>query len=228
MPVSFRCAWFPMIVRGACLLLIAAGAVTERMAWGDEPSAVAPIPPSPASTEATPAVVTPGSRPWQDRPLRSLKATIKPTEGELPTNLAAPRMAQTATIYSGYGENRPWMLSTYEWEAPATKHLPLLFEEPNLERLGYTHGFYWNKWGYESGPHAAECLQPVVSGMHFFGRIPFIPYMWGYQDPCEPVYTLGTDRPGSPVCYRKHLIPLDLNGALYQAGGIVGLVFLIP
>jgi len=204
--------------------------LAHSLARADEPTVAEPVPPSPmpATAASTPAKESPGSKLWQDRPLGSLKATLRPTEGELPTNVAAPRLAEVGTQYPSFGDSRPWMLSSLEWEAPATRHLPLLFEEPNLERLGYTYGCYHNICGYETGPRAAECLQPVVSGMHFFGRIPFMPYMWGHQPPCEPVYTLGVDRPGSPVCYRKHLIPLSLKGAIYQAAAITGLIFYIP
>ena len=201
-----------------------------RMVHADEPAVAEPVPPSPmaASAVAVPTVVSPASKLWLDRPLGSLKATIKPTDGELPTNVAAPRLAEVGTQHHSFGDSRPWMLSSFEWEAPATRNLPLLFEEPNLERLGYTYGYCYNVCGCESGPRAAECLQPIVSGVNFFGRIPFTPYMWGYQDPDVPVYTLGVDRPGSPVCYRKQLIPLSLRGAFYQAVAITGLVVYIP
>ena len=218
------------------LLSVSVALLTHTMVRADEPTTVEPVPPSPmpASVASTPAAVSPASKLWQDRPLASLKTTIKPTEGELPTNVAAPRLAEAGTQYRSFGDSRPWMLSSYEWETPATRHLPLLFEEPNLERLGYTYGCCHSIGCChkicccESCLHPGDCLQPIVSGVHFFGRIPFIPYMWGYQSPCQPVYTLGVDRPGSPVCYHKHLIPLSLKGALYQAGFITGLVFLIP
>lgn len=174
---------------------------------------------------------------WQDRPLGELKASIsmkfpesenlRESERERLT-LAAPHMAARGSVSSGIGQSRPWMLASYEWEAPATRHLPLWFEEPNLERMGYTYGLYWNIWGYESGPVAAECLQPFVSGAHFWGRVAAIPYMCGVDPPCEPIYTLGVDRPGSPVPYRKHLVPISLKGALYQAGAVVGFTYLLP
>lgn len=196
----------------------------------NEPVVDEPVPPSPMpATSAAATMSAPlAEKLWQDRPLGSLKATIKPTEGELPPNVAAPRLAEGGLICHSFGDSRPWMLTSCEWEAPATRHLPLLFEEPNLERLGYTHRCHLDFCGYETHPCTAECLQPLVSGAHFFGSIPFVPYLWGYQSPCEPVYTLGVDRPGSPVCYRKHWIPLSLRGAVYQAGFVTGLVFLIP
>lgn len=212
------------------LLSVALALLADTMVHADEPTAVEPVPPSPmpASVATTPAQESPARQLWQDRPLGSLKATIKPTDGDLPTNAAAPHMAEVGVQHHSFGDSRPWMLISCEWEAPAMRHLPLFFEEPNLERLGYTNRCYMDFCGYEAGPRTAECLQPIVSGAHFFGRIPFIPYMWGYQPACEPVYTLGVDRPGSPVCHRKHKIPLSLRGAVYQAGFVTGLIFYIP
>lgn len=198
------------------------------MVHANDPVTAEPVPPSPTS-EASGTVPTstfPVEKLWQDRPLGSLKATLKPTTGDLPTNVAAPRLAEGGVFHHSFGDSRPWMLASYEWDAPATRHLPLFFEEPNLERLGYTNRCYLRSRG--TGPRTAECLQPLVSGLHFFGSIPFVPYIWGYQSGCEPVYTLGVDHPGSPVCHRKHHIPLSLRGSLYEAGFVTGLVFLIP
>jgi hypothetical protein len=161
---------------------------------------------------AKPAVDSNRDALWQDRPLGELKATIKPSDGELPPNAAAPRLSLAGKTHSHVGDNRSWIFNNSDWDAPATRHLPLLFEEPNLERLGYTYGFYHQyDDGTETSQHLAECLQPVVSGAHFFGSLALMPYILAVDDPCEPFYTLGTDRPGSPSCYRKHLIPLDLQ-----------------
>ena len=174
---------------------------------------------------------------WQDKPLNQLKASIslKLAESEplreserRRLTQAAPHLASNGSFAHSLGQSRPWMLTSYEWEAPATRHLPLFFEEPNVERMGYTYGFYWNICGYESGRCAAECLQPIVSGAHFFGRVAMIPYICGIDPPCEPVYTLGVDRPGSPVPYRKHLVPISFSGIVYQAGTVVGIGYLIP
>jgi hypothetical protein len=221
---------FQNVRRSVSLMSLAAVYLAYMAAHADEPTVAEPVPPSPMSATAasTEAVESPASKLWQDRPLGSLKASINPTGGELPTNVAAPRLAEVGMRHYTFGESRPWMLNSYEWEAPATRHLPLLFEEPNLERLGYTYGCNCRGRGRQAVPRGADCLQPVVSGVRFFGRIPFIPYMYGYQCACKPVYTLGVDRPGSPVPYRKYMVPLSIKGAIYQAGAITGLVFFIP
>jgi hypothetical protein len=186
--------------------------------------------PSPAGETPAPASATTSmaEQLWQDRPLGSLKASVLHTEGDRPNNAAAPRLAQAGRIDITSVDTRPWQLTNCEWDAPATRHLPLLFEEPNLERLGYTSRGSLGLFEFEEGPWTVECLQPFVSGAHFVGNIAMVPYRIGYQPACEPVYTLGHERPGSPVYYRRHQTPLSLRGALYEAGFITGMVFVIP
>jgi hypothetical protein len=162
-----------------------------------------------------------------DTPITGLRASLSRTAGEIPHNRAAHQLGQTGSIDAQFS-SRPWMPQNCEWTAPATKHLPLLFEEPNLERMGYLDSCTFDALTDEECVWTEECLQPLSSGLHFLGNAAIIPYRCGYQSPCEPVYTLGHDRPGSPVCYRKHHLPLSPRGAAYQAGFLTGLVFFIP
>ena len=197
----------------------------------DAPVESEPVPPPPMTEETpTPATETASmaQQLWKDRPLGSLKATLHRTEGELPPNAAASRLAEAGLLLDSCSDSRPWLLTHCEWDAPATRHLPLLFEEPNLERLGYTPRCSLGIFECENGPWTVECLQPLVSGAHFVGNIALVPYRCEYQPACEPVYTLGHERPGSPVYYRKHHTPLSLRGAFYEAGFITGLAFIIP
>ena len=73
-----------------------------------------------------------------------------------------------------------------------------------------------------------KCIQPVISGAHFFATIPVLPYKMGLEDPCECIYALGYYRPGNCAPKLIYPIPLSLRGALYEAGAISGLVFLLP
>lgn len=166
---------------------------------------------------------------WQDKPLRFVEASTKATAGELPTNHAAAILEKNGTLFDSIDDVRPWIIAKpFEWDAPATRHLPLFFEEPNLERLGYTQRIFVDICGYETDPVVAEYLQPVISGAKFFGNALTIPYNLGVQPCWEPIYTLGVDRPGSPVPYRKYKIPLSVTGAILEAGTICPLVFAIP
>ena len=194
----------------------------------------APPEPDPLGTSVSPSSPIPQPLPnsvhtWQDKPLKYVEASTKPTSGELPTSQAAMILEKKGTLFDSIDDTRPWIVAKpFEWDAPATRNLPLFFEEPNLERLGYTQRIFIDICGYENDPVVAEYLQPVISGAKFFGNALTIPYKLGVESCCEPIYTLGVDRPGSPVPYRKHLIPLSVNGAILQAGAVCTLVFAIP
>lgn len=99
------------------------------------------------------------------------------------------------------------------WEAPATCHYPLYFEEVNLERYGYSH---------------FGCLQPVASAAHFFGTVPLLPYKMTLHPSRECLYTLGHYRPGSCVPYRINQLPLRLSAAAVEGLVVTSAVFLIP
>jgi hypothetical protein len=76
-----------------------------------------------------------------ERPIAALKATIALPTPEAPENAAAPHMQRDGVHYQPSGLGRGWILQPYEWEATALTHLPLYYEEPNLERLGYYYGY---------------------------------------------------------------------------------------
>jgi len=194
-----------------------------------------------------------------DRSITALKATIALPTFEAPENIAGPRMEREGIRYQPSGLGRGWMVQPYEWEATSLAHLPLYFEEPNLERLGYYYGcphdgrvrraMFCHVTEYMSTVHDDSCmkqkyfdlqcwldshyydnqvLQPFVSAAHFFGRVPALPYMMGCCCPHCPIYTLGEDRPGSPVPYRKHYMPLSAKGALYEGAAATGIGYIIP
>lgn len=108
---------------------------------------------------------------------------------------------------------RCWEQVTYMWKASAMCHKPLYFEDEQLERYG--HSF-------------TPCLQPFVSGAHFFTRLPVLPYCMGVEPPQECIYALGHYRPGSCAPYMCNPIPLSLRGALFEAGAVVGTAAVLP
>lgn len=52
---------------------------------------------------------------------------------------------------------------------------PLYFEDPNLERCGYDHGCF---------------VQPIISGVYFFGNVALLPYKTVAVCPCDYVCPL--------------------------------------
>jgi len=108
---------------------------------------------------------------------------------------------------------RQWPQITYNWKAAALCHKPLYFEQVHLERYGHSWGPY---------------VQPIMSGVHFFGTLPILPYKMGIRTPTECVYTLGYYRPGSCAPYLIDPIPFTWRAALFQAGAATALPFAIP
>jgi hypothetical protein len=106
-----------------------------------------------------------------------------------------------------------WGLVDYAWSPTLLCHRPLYFEQTNLERFGYTVG---------------PCLQPVVSGAHFFATIPALPYKMTIDRPRDCISTLGHYRPGNRVPRRWHGLPLRPDAATVEAATVVGLVLLLP
>jgi len=113
------------------------------------------------------------------------------------------------TMFGG----RCWSDETYMWKASALCHKPLYFEDEGLERYGHS-------WG--------PCLDPLVSGAHFFGTLPVLPYCMGVNPPNECMYALGNYRPGSCAPYMINPVPLSCRGALFEAGAVTGTAFVIP
>lgn len=113
----------------------------------------------------------------------------------------------------GEHKGRCWPEITYNWKASALCHKPLYFEQVHLERYGHSWGPY---------------VQPIMSGVHFFGTIPILPYKMGIRTPTECVYTLGYYRPGSCAPYLVDPIPFTWRAALFQAGTATGLSFIVP
>jgi hypothetical protein len=108
---------------------------------------------------------------------------------------------------------RCWEQTTYLWKASALCHKPLYFEDEQLERYG--HSF-------------PPCCQPLVSGAHFFTRLPVLPYCMGVEPPTECIYALGHYRPGSCAPYMFEPIPISYRGALFQAGAVAGVAAAVP
>ena len=142
--------------------------------------------------------------PIRTKPISELTASITPSKGELP-----PDYPLAAAVF----QPRAFAPCTFMWEASGLCHKPLYFEDVQLERYGHT-GCPW--------------LQPLLSGACFFTTVLVLPYEMGVEPPCEHIYVLGYDRPGSDSPYLIDPIPLSVRGAVFEAGAWVGGVFAFP
>jgi hypothetical protein len=55
-----------------------------------------------------------------------------------------------------------------------------------------------------------------------------LPYKMGLETPCECIYPLGYYRPGSCAPYLLDPFPFSVRAAAFEAGAVLGGVFLIP
>lgn len=107
---------------------------------------------------------------------------------------------------------RQWCQTTFTWKASCLCHKPLYFEQVNFERYGHT-------WG--------PLMDPVLSGAHFFTSFVFLPYKMGIEPPQECIYPLGYYRPNSCAPYMLFPIPLSWRGALFEAGAVTGVIWML-
>lgn len=152
--------------------------------------------------------------PFGLKPLAQLSTNIlvpQPQDG-LPDDLAAARFDREDLILNAQCAGRDWALTDYRWEASRLCHGPILFEQLNAERYGITYG----------------CCQPIMSSLHFFATIPALPYkVWANgHDHCQ--YALGYYRPGSWASPQRYRARLSADAALFEAGIIVGLIYILP
>ena len=147
----------------------------------------------------------------QIKPLSAIRVDIRqPHERQLPTDYSQQLFAGAPQL----GTNpRPWMHRHKTWEAPEYWRRPLYFEDVLLERYGQMR----HPW-----------IQPAVSGAHFFGTLPALPYKMGLDKPVDCVSSLGYYRPGSCAPLMRNRLPWEADATLYEASALLGYVFLLP
>ena len=83
---------------------------------------------------------------------------------------------------AGGWELAPLAQREFTWAASELYAQPSYWDDPILERYGQTHRPF---------------IQPWLSGAHFFGTFPLIPYKIGVDRTHDKIYTLGYYRPAA-------------------------------
>lgn len=148
------------------------------------------------------------------KPMTAISLAINATQGTMPDNKAATVFKDnTSSPHIPWQSDRMWAPWMYYWQASEFCHQPLYFEEPNLER---------------SGHQTCGCLQSALSGAHFFGTIPLLPYKIALDHPCTCQYTLGHSRPGNCNAWEPHDCRFSAKAVAVEGAAVTGLVFLLP
>lgn len=145
-------------------------------------------------------------------PITRLSVDIRPKGADLPIDHGREMFLSRGMVVYSRDSTGPADLYPVFVASPDFCHFPLYFEQFNLERYGYSHGI----------------AQPFVSAAHFFGRLPAMPYLVAVHRPCQCMATSGPYGPGQ-YCPCPHVLPpWDFRAALFEAGLVTGLVFIIP
>ncbi len=150
-------------------------------ARGDEPR-IEPLPPAAQQTTLAPTKAVdpaPFNAVPISKPIGAITTAVSPPVGDLPADVAAGHFAAANGPHDQAGRHFHEMM--YFWAATNLSHHPLRFEQAYVERYGYNYGL----------------LQPVFSGVQFYGDVALLPAKWVTVGPCRSIYTLGSGRPGS-------------------------------
>ncbi len=148
----------------------------------------------------------------RDRPLDVIGLLIDPMgQGRTPPDSSPDLFPEI--MDPDVGHRLPELDIVYYWDAAELWHQPLYFDDPLLERYGQTPLTRW---------------QPVLSGAHFFGTLPIMPYKLSIDRPMDCVSTLGYYRPGSATPCLARRIPRDARAFGWETGAWLGLIFLVP
>ena len=89
-------------------------------------------------------------------------------------------------------------------------YLPLYFEDPNLERCGYSLGC---------------CAQPFVSGLQFYGNVAILPFKMLLIHPLDYVYPQDDCEPCTRYSYRDNFLgpcPESTGWGMFRSRGFFG------
>jgi hypothetical protein len=145
------------------------------------------------------------------RRLTDIPLDIRPTEGIMPGDPGAAKLAETAVADPRQFHQVPGIgVSCTPW---TICFRPLYFEELMLERYG---------------DKAPCCLQPAVSGVRFFSNVALLPYKMRVRPPRSFVCSNGFSRvgdcplPGYGECVWRW------DAAAVQMAAVTGFVFILP
>ena len=144
------------------------------------------------------------------RALGAVPIDIRPTEGAMPTDLAATELDKRA--HTDLRDTEGWGDTLVAYSPWTICYRPLYFEEVPLERYGQTLGL----------------VQPVVSGIHFFGSVAALPYKMTVHRPRSCVCSNGFSRIGDIPLGDYGKPQFRLDASLVEAAAVTGFIFILP
>jgi hypothetical protein len=150
-----------------------------------------------------------GVRMFIPKGIGEINIDIRQTEIDV-TDYASPAFQ---AVESQPPRDQAWTPRLFAWEATEFWHCPLYFDDVPLERYGQMRH---------------PLIQPVLSGAHFFGNVPLLPYKMGIDRPCDKIATLGYYRVGSCAPPVGRWLPLEVDAAAFEAVTWIALIAILP
>ena len=202
-----------MSFRRSIAATLSAAAMLVAAAGPAEPAPIEPNAEEPAtlSTQAGGRDASRAdSRRWS-KPLEEIRLKHTPPEGLLPPD----RSGGLFTPPEGSANTRAGRhtQAVFHWVPSNVECQPSYFDDVPLERYGQT---------------VYPPLQPVLSGVHFFGMFPIMPYKIGIDRTHDPVYTLGYYRVGTAAPPVRQRLPAEIDASLFEALVWTALIFALP
>lgn len=158
-----------------------------------------------------PAAASRDNGAWESKPLGAIRLDPNPAGDQVPIDQWSERAG--AVWPAGVGRRAACTPTVFHWAPPNFAYQPLYFDDVPLERYGQS---------------VLPAAQPLLSGVHFFGMFPIIPYKMGIDRTHDPVYTFGYYRVGSDAPPVRQRLPFEWDAALFEAGAWTGMVFALP
>jgi len=131
------------------------------------------------------------------KPLSEIQAQPVIPGKTLPADCSATLFEAAGPVSRDALRRGEWSTSVCAWAAPESCYHPLYFDDVPLERYGQTAG---------------RCLQPALSGVHFFGDLVALPCKMLSDHPSRHISPLGYERPGSAApAVRGRLLRLQVD-----------------
>jgi hypothetical protein len=169
------------------------------------------VPPQPNRPNALPSAEQESDPDFLIKRVTAIPLDIRPPKGELPSDLGAAAFAKgSGTDERRASQDRGEVVVS--WTPWTICYRPLYFEEIGLERYGCSSGIW----------------QPGISAAHFFTTIPLLPYKMMVRLPRSCVCSNGFSRCDDcpPPGYTTSGFRLD--GAMFEAAIVAGIVLSLP
>lgn len=203
-----RKAWTaPAKAAALCLFIVAQAAAADGVPQNGPPT------PDDGASGGRTRYLTPEDPHGWIKPLDEIDVFPQPSDGPLPADCSANLFVPAGTPGAEATLAGRWQPTAFYWLPSEVAFQPLYFDDVPLERYGQS---------------VCPVIQPVLSGVHFFGMFPIMPYKIGVDRTHDCISSLGYYRPGSAApCVRQRL-PWETDAALIESGAWVGLIFLLP